>query len=185
MALKDIGKIVANQTAKEKALESQPQTNKLTEAGKSWLASLDEKAANIKPFTNKPADVTGHRGFKYDSTNPFHKDIVSTLLNNGQADKITVHEGGTVSFPAETVYEHAAKFQVAAETAGGEKRFKGEAAKVAPRKRTSTAAPSTRPAAANTRPPARLPKPGTVAKKAEANPLIEDRAEVMRNLFGK
>lgn len=185
MALKDVSKIVANQTAKERILEEQGGESKLTASGRQWLAGLDAKAAKIKPYTSKPADLTGHHGFTYDRNNPLHKDLISTLLNNGEADKITVHEGGTVSFPAETVFAHSSKFQAAADTAGGEKKFTGAAAKVAPRKRQSTAKPASRPSASNTRPPARLPKPGTTAKKkAETNPLIEDTAEAMRNLFG-
>jgi len=182
MGLKDIAKIVANQTALERHNESEQKP--LKPALQESLARLDDKASKVKPGTNKPVDVAGHHGFKYDSSNPFHKDMINTLLNNGQMDKITVHEGGVVSFPKETVYQNATRFQVAADTAGGEKKFKGEAAKVTPRKSENTAKPVSRPAA-RTVPPARPPRRTATKKTAETNPLIEDRAEVMRNLFGK
>lgn len=150
MGLKDIPKIVANQIAREKHEDLQ-----------GLRGSIKQNTTAPEPFTSKPADVTGHVGFKYDSKNPFHKDIIKTLLNNGNMNDIVVHDSGAVSIPTKIAYDerYSSKFQTAAETSGGEKRFKGEAAKVKPRKPASKSAPSARP----------------------VNPTIK---EEMRNIFG-
>lgn len=136
MGLKDVSKIVANQVAREQAQE---------EAAKATPFKTNDSLSNIKPGTNKPMDVSNHVGFNYDSDNPFHKDLLKTLLQNGVQD-IAVHEGGAMSIPRDVVYDDAYsnKFATAAKFAGGEIRF-GEATKLRPRKAESKSAPATRP----------------------------------------
>lgn len=169
MGLKDIPKIVANQIAREKHEEAT-----------SGLATPKESPnVDLKPGTSRPANVTGHLGFKYDSANPFHKDMIKTLLNNGHMDKIVVHDSGAVSIPKDLAYDerYSAKFQTAAETSGGEKRFQGEAAKVKPRKSETKSAPSVRPT------PPKISKP-TADKKAVAPANTANNIkEEMRNIF--
>lgn len=126
MALKDVSKIVANQVGLEKARE---EANATTQS-RQWTTN-----SNIDLSKHEPADVTGHKGFKYDSGNPFHKDLLNTLLKSGDAGKITIHEGGALSLPKEVAYKEgiSTKFSTAADTAGGEKTYTGEAAKLAKR----------------------------------------------------
>jgi len=168
MALKDIGKIVANQTAKER-FEAEEQNQR--------TPKVSIPAVDIKPGTSKPADVSGHVGFKYDSANPFHKDILKTLLNNNTAD-VVIHEGGFMSIPKKLAYEPgiSTKFETASKLAGGEVTF-GEATKLAPRKSEGKRAPATRPA-----PPKNTTRP--VSKKTVApNNTANNIKEEMRNIF--
>lgn len=190
MALKDVSKIIANRAARED-FEPGPESVSATTPGitperREAIKSTEALSKTVKPFTSKPVDTKGHVGFKFDRGNPFHRDILDTLINNGKDDGITMHEGGVVSFPADAVGGPTySKFRTAASTAeGGKLSFRGEAATVKPRPTENDAKPTSRPV-----PPApirRNPRSkSSTQRPSDKNPLIEDRAEVMRNLFGK
>jgi hypothetical protein len=147
MALKDIGKIVANQGAQ--AEDARAAANTPTSQGPQWEPNIDLSK-------HEPADVAGHRGFKYDSANPFHKDFLTTLLKSGDAGKMVIHEGGALSVPAKVAMKEgiSKKFEVATDFGGGEKRYEGLTPKpstaVTPAPRTSekdAKKPGRRPAA--------------------------------------
>jgi hypothetical protein len=156
MGLKDIGKITANATKRDNLRESvaalpEPQTA----GGRQFSEQASKLSRTIKPRTSTPDNVAGHRGFKIDMKNPFHKDLLNHLYDNGTVGDLTFHEGGAVSLPSGVAYsaENAKKFEVAADTAGGKKRYEGiptqpsTAVTPAPRKSEKTAGPSVRPAA--------------------------------------
>jgi len=197
MALKDVAKVVANQKAREDLANTPTgpesvgaNTPGITPERRQSIKDTEKLSRTIKPFTSKPANTAGHVGFKFDGSNPFHKDILNTLINNGKDDGITMHEGGVVSFPADAIGgDMYSKFRTATSTSeGGKISFKGEAASVKPRTSTKETKPVTRPSAPTRRNPpssSRIRRPSSAAQTTDKNPLIEDRAEVMRNLFGK
>ena len=147
MGLKDIGKIVANQGAQ--AEDAKAAANAPATRGQQWEPNIDLSK-------HEPANTAGHRGFKYDSGNPFHKDFLTTLLKSGDAGKMVIHEGGAVSVPKEVAMKEgiSKKFEVATDFGGGEKRYEGLAPKpstaVTPAARKSekdSKKPSVRPSA--------------------------------------
>ncbi len=189
MALKDVAKIVANQKAREDLANTEPgpesvsaTTPGITPERRQAIKDTEAMSKTIKPGTSKPVNTAGHVGFKFDGRNPFHKDILNQLVNNGRDDAITLHGGGVVSFPADAISgDMYSRFKTATSTAeGGKLSFKGEAATVKPRPSTKEAAPVSRPI-----PPAKITRRPAANRPTDKNPLIEDRAEVMRNLFGK
>jgi len=93
------------------------------------------------------------------------------------ADDIVIHPNGDASFPRRTFIQQDNKEVLQPIMQ------KMVAANLAKRPSNKTAPIGTRPTAPGMRPPAPLPPRG--AAKKESNPLIEDKAEVMRNLFGK
>lgn len=155
MALKDIGKIVANQGAQ--AEDARAAATDSTSPGiRQWRNELEEKSNSFDPSVRSgPADVAGHRGISYSSKNPTHQDLLRTLIENGHASKIVIHERGVMSVPSKVALSDgiSKKFEVAANTSGGEKRYEGltpkpsAAVTPAPRKSEKTAGPSVRPAA--------------------------------------
>lgn len=173
MALKDVGKIVANQAKREDAIaESQ---SAVTPAAAAEDRRIQALSADIKPGTSKPADVTGHKGFKYQSGNPFHEDILKTLRNSGNLGKTVIHEGGAVSFPKDVAYGLGKRFELATDFAqGGEMSFTkpSEAVVPAPRKSEKTSTkPGVRPAAPR---PTKPVGPATkVAKALASDPKSE------------
>jgi hypothetical protein len=177
MGLKDIGKIVANQTARESALESRPEP--VSPGIRQWRESLGEKSKSIVPGTSKLPDISGHRGISYSGSNPTHQDLLKTLIENGHASKIVVHDTGAMSVPRDVAFNDAIsrKFQVAADTSGGEKIYEGltpkpsTAVTPAARKSEKTAGPSVRPAAPR---PTKPVGPATkVAKTVASDPKSE------------
>lgn len=154
MGLKDVSKVVANEIAREN----------LKEAGqRPYVDDAKYKGIDTTPFTSKPADMTNHVGFKFDSSNPFHKNILNTLINNGDDNDLVVSERG-VSIPKNLAYsdKYRQAFADSTDTAtGGE--FRGEAAKLKPRRPASTSKPSTRPA------PPKILKPTASGKAVAPN----------------
>jgi len=147
MALKDIGKIVANQGAQ--AEDARAAANTPASRGPQWEPNIDLSK-------HEPANTAGHRGFKYDSGNPFHKDFLTTLLKSNDAGKLVIHEGGAVSVPKDVAMKEgiSSKFEVSTKFGGGEKRYEGVVPKPstavtpAPRKSEKDATkPGIRPAA--------------------------------------
>ena len=118
MGLKDIGKIVANQGAQ--AEDAKAAANTPAKRGQQWETNIDLSK-------HEPANTAGHRGFKYNSENPFHKDFLTTLLKSGDAGKLVVHEGGAVSIPKDVAMKEgiSSKFEVSTKFGGGEKRYEG------------------------------------------------------------
>jgi hypothetical protein len=118
MGLKDIGKIVANQGAQ--AEDARAAANTPAPRGPQWEPNIDLSK-------HEPANTAGHRGFKYDSGNPFHKDFLTTLLKSNDAGKLVIHEGGAVSVPKEVAMKDgiSSKFEVSTKFGGGEKRYEG------------------------------------------------------------
>jgi hypothetical protein len=153
MALKDVPKIVANQGARESALENMPEP--VSPGIRQWRQSLEEKSKSIVPGTSELPDISGHRGISYSGSNPTHKDLLKTLIENGHGSKIVVHDTGTMSVPRDVALRDGIsnKFEVAAKTSGGEKVYEGLTPKPstsvtpAARKSEKTAGPSVRPAA--------------------------------------
>ena len=156
MGLKDVSKVVANELAREDIREARQRP---------FVKDNPQKYKDIDttPFTSKPADTTNHVGFKFNSSNPFHKHILNTLVNNGDDKDLVISERG-VSIPKSLAYSEKYRQAFADSTvssAGGE--FRGEAAKVKPRKSTSTAQPTTRPA------PPKILKPTASGKAVAPN----------------
>jgi hypothetical protein len=185
MGLKDIGKIVANQTAREAALESAPLP--VSPGIRQWRESLGEKAKSIVPGTSKPADIAGHRGISYSGSNPTHQDLLKTLIENGHASKIVVHDTGAMSVPRDVAMkdEISRKFQTAADTSGGEKRYEGLTPKpstaVTPAARKSekdSKKPSVRPAAP------RPTKPVSPVKAVASNIGSDPKSEIASLFVG-
>lgn len=147
MGLKDIGKIVANANARDAAMAE-------ASAPRTKSPQFDNPKFDVSK--HEPTDVSGHRGFTFDSKNAIHKDLMDTLAKSGDLGKVVVgHPGGAVSMPKNIAYRDdiAKKFEVSADLAGGEKRYEGTAPKPssavtpAPRKSEKTAGKSVRPAA--------------------------------------
>jgi len=127
MGLKDIGKITANAAKRDSLRESVAALPEPKVGGRQFSKETTELSKTIKPFTSEPDNVSRHRGFKLDMKNPFHKDLLEHLYDNGGIGDLTFHEGGAVSLPANVAYksENAKKFEVAAEMGGGKKRYEG------------------------------------------------------------
>lgn len=124
-------------------------------------------------------DTSNHVSVKWDSSNKDHRHILDTLLNNGIADDLVVHEGGIVSFPKNITVEKGGREIL-------QKRLQNNAvmAETTPsRPSNKTSAPAKRPAApvdkkARTIPPARLPRPsGQAAPKKPSNIDLAYKAE--------
>lgn len=121
-------------------------------------------------------DISRHVGFKYDSGNPFHKNIINHLLNNNKMDKIVVHEGGIASIPrslAKKGSELANKLTTAIKTSESGKPILFESPGAGPtRPSTKTTKPAARPAA---------PKKATAGDREIAgilrNPMTEQSPE--------
>jgi hypothetical protein len=144
--------------------------------------SADNEAKRLQSMRDNPRDTSKDFRFRYDSNNQDHKAILGHLMNNGLADDIVIHPNGDASFPRRTFIQN--------EDAKGKRTEilqplmqKVMAANIAKRPSNKTAPVGTRPTAPGMRPPA--PLPPRSAPKKESNPLIEDKSEVMRNLFGK
>ena len=177
MGLKDIGKIVANQGAQ--AEDAKAAANAPSSRGQQWEPNIDLSK-------HEPANTSGHRGFKYDGSNPFHKDFLTTLLKSGDAGKLVIHEGGNVSVPRDVALKEGVsnKFEVSTRFSdGGEQRFDGPAptpstaVTPAPRKsEKDSKKPSVRPAAP------RPTKPVSPVK-AVANNLASDPKSEIAALF--
>jgi hypothetical protein len=120
MGLKDIGKIVANQGAQAEDARAEANTPATPSIlGKQWEPNIDLSK-------HEPANTSGHRGFKYDGSNPFHKDFLTTLLKSGDAGKVVIHEGGKISVPRDVALKDGIsnKFEVSSKFAeGGEDRY--------------------------------------------------------------
>lgn len=138
---------------------------------KSAKKAADNEAKRLQSLRDNPRDTSKDFKFKYNSNNPDHKALLGHLMNNGLADDIVVHEGGVASFPRRTFIQNDGKEVLQPLMQ------KMMAANLAKRPSNKTAAPGMRPAAP-------LP-PRNATPKKETNSLIEDKAEVMRNLFGK
>ena len=184
MGLKDIDKITANSAKRDSLRESvaalpQPQTV----GGRQFSDETKKLSRTIKPRTSTPDDVSGHRGFKIDMKNPFHKDLLNHLYDNGTVGDLTFHEGGAVSLASKVAYseENAKKFEVAAETGGGKKRYEGSkpsgAVIPAPRKSEKD---STKP---GVRPAAPRPTKPVSPVKAVANNIKSDPKSEIASLF--
>jgi hypothetical protein len=180
MGLKDIGKIVANANAREAAME---------EAHAPRTKGPQFNSQTFDVTKHEPTDVSGHRGFTFDSKNAIHKDLFDTLLKSGDSGKVVVgHPGGAISMPKDLAYREdiAKKFEVSAELAGGEKRYEGTTPKPstavtpAPRKSEKTSTkPGVRPAAPR---PVRTAKPMSPVV-AVANKLSNGDKEELRGIF--
>lgn len=126
MALKDIGKIVANQGAQ--AEDARAAANSSESPGiRQWQKDIEEKSESIVPGTSQLPDIAGHRGFSYSGKNPSHKDLLKTLIENGHGGKIVIHDTGALSVPRDVALSDgiSKKFEVATGTSGGEKRYEG------------------------------------------------------------
>jgi hypothetical protein len=186
MGLKDIGKITANAEKRENLRESvlslpQPQTV----GGRQFSDETKKLSRTIKPRTSTPDDVSGHKGLKLDMKNPFHKDLLNHLYDNGDIGDLTFHQGGAVSLPRAVAYneKNSKKFEVAAETGGGEKSYSGLTPKpstaVAPAPRKSEK-DSTKP---GVRPAAPRPTKPVSPIKAVANNIGSDPKSEIASLF--
>jgi hypothetical protein len=130
------------------------------------------EAARLEAMRARPVrDTSKDFKFKYDGNNADHKELLGHLMNNGLADDIVVDDKGVASFPRRTFIKQDGKEVLQPLMQ------KMMATNLAKRPSNKTAAPGMRPAAP-------LP-PRNAAPKKETNSLIEDRDEVMRNLFGK
>ena len=138
---------------------------------KSAKKAEQNSAAYLQSLRDNPRDTSKDFRFRYDSNNQDHKALLGHLMNNGLADDIVVHEDGSASFPRRTSIKEDNKEVLQPLMQ------KMMATSIAKRQSNKTAAPGMRPAAP-------LP-PRNAAPKKESNPLIEDKSEVMRNLFGK
>jgi hypothetical protein len=139
--------------------------------------SADNEAKRLQEMRDNPRDTSKDFRFRYDSNNQDHKALLGHLMNNGLADDIVIHPNGDASFPRRTFIQQDNKEVLQPIMQ------KMVAANLAKRPSNKTAPIGTRPTAPGMRPPAPLPPRG--AAKKESNPLIEDKNEVMRNLFGK
>ena len=143
---------------------------------KSAKKAADNEAKRLQSLRDNPRDTSKDFKFKYNSNNPDHKALLGHLMNNGLADDIVIHEDGAASFPRRTfikdVDAQGKKTEILQPIMG-----RMMAANLAKRPSNKTTTPGMRPAAP-------LP-PRNSAPKKETNSLIEDKAEVMRNLFGK
>jgi hypothetical protein len=154
---------------------------------KSAKKAAENESKRLEAMRERPIrDTSKDFRFKYDGNNADHKELLGHLMNNGLADDIIVDDRGVASFPRRTFIQN--------ENAQGKKteilqplmqkiQAGGIAANIAARKSEKTAPVGKRPTPPGMRPPAPLPPRG--AAKKESNPLIEDKSEVMRNLFGK
>jgi hypothetical protein len=117
--------------------------------------------------------------------NPFHKDLLDHLYDNGGIGDLTFHEGGAVSLPSSVAYsaENAKKFEVAASTGGGKKRYEGIPTKpstaVTPALRKSEK-DSTKP---GVRPVAPRPAKPVSPVKAVADNITSDPKSEIASLF--
>jgi hypothetical protein len=172
MGLKDIGKIVANQGAQ--AEDAKAAANSPASRGPQWEPNIDLSK-------HEPANTAGHRGFKYDSGNPFHKDFLTTLFKSSEGGKLVIHEGGNISVPRDVALKEGVsnKFEVSSKFAeGGEQRYEGitpkpsTAVTPAPRKsEKDSKKPGVRPAAPR---PTKPVGPATkVAKVVASDPKSE------------
>ena len=142
MGLKDVSKINANEKARQDARNDSidAAVSRRTPEARDEDIRIDQLSRTVKPFTHtpaKPEDFAGHKGFKYDSGNPFHKDILKTLRDTGNLGKLSIHEGGVASMPNDVAYGMGGKFQTAADFAqGGEISFTkpSDSVRPAPRK---------------------------------------------------
>lgn len=166
--------------AKEYELSLDPKKKQpKIDAKKAAKKSADNEAKRLQSMRDNPRDTRNDFRFRYDSNNEAHKELLGHLMSNGLADDIVVHPNGDASFPRRTFIR----------TGMDEKEIlqplmqRVMAQNIAARKSEKTAPVGTRPTAPGMRPPAPLPPRG--AAKKESNPLIEDKNEVMRNLFGK
>jgi hypothetical protein len=126
MGLKDVSKVAANAVKREDLREAAiSMPNPPTDASRQFSQQATDLSRRIKPRTSEPDDVSGHRGFKFDSKNPFHKDLLNHLYENGTVGDLTFHEDGTLSLPNKVAYseENAKKFEIATKTGGGKVSF--------------------------------------------------------------
>jgi len=166
MGLKDIGKIVENakrMDAFNEAANSTPTVDTVTNKKvKENQDSLRYQGVDTTPFTSKPASTKGHIGFKFDSRNALHKNMLDTLVNNGNDGDLVLSSRG-VSVPKRIAESEAykAKFKaIGATTEGGlidfdtpDPSFTPQATTVKKRKpATKKAAPSSRPAPTTSEP---------------------------------
>ena len=152
------------------------------DAKKSAAKAAKNEENRQQSLRDTPIDTTNHFRFRYDGNNADHKAILGHLMNNGLADDIVIHENGDTSFPRRTFIQNVDDKGKRTELLQPLMQ-KVMAQNIATRKSEKTAPVGTRPTAPGMRPPAPLPPRG--AAKKESNPLIEDKNEVMRNLFGK
>jgi hypothetical protein len=150
---------------------------------KSAKKAAENEAKRLQSMRDNPRDTSKDFKFKYDRNNQDHKALLGHLMNNGLADDIVVDDRGITSIPRGMSIEPSGPKSDILMPLMKRIQAGGVAANLAARKSEKTAPVGTRPTAPGMRPPAPLPPRG-VAKK-ESNPLIEDKAEVMRNLFGK
>ena len=164
--------------AKEYELSLDPNKKQpKVDVNKSAKKAEKNEAARLQEMRDNPRDTSKDFRFRYDSNNQDHKALLGHLMNNGLADDIVIHPNGDASFPRRTFIQQDNKEVLQPIMQ------KMVAANLAKRPSNKTAPIGTRPTAPGMRPPAPLPPRGAVKK--ESNPLIEDKAEVMRNLFGK
>ncbi len=150
---------------------------------KSAKKAAENESKRLEAMRNRPVrDTSKDFKFKYDGNNADHKALLGHLMNNGLADDIVVGDGGVASFPRRTFIKEDGKEIL--QPLMQKIQAGGVAANLAARKSEKTAPVGTRPTPPGMRPPAPLP-PRSSAPKKETNSLIEDKAEVMRNLFGK
>lgn len=151
------------------------------DAKKSAKKAEENAAARLQSMRDNPRSTKGDFKFTYNSKNPDHRQLLDHLTNNGLEGDIMIHPDGQASFPRRTFIKDAQgkeTLQPIIQRIVADKVSKSVAAsKLAPRRSENTAGPSVRPAP--------LPPRGTSKPKPEKNSLIEDRSEVMRNLFGK
>ena len=150
---------------------------------KSAKKAAENEAKRLQSLRDNPRDTSKDFKFKYNSNNQDHKALLGHLMNNGLADDIVVDDRGITSIPRGMSIEPDGKKSDILMPLMKKIQAGGVAANLAARKSEKTAPVGTRPTAPGMRPPAPLPPRGAVKK--ESNPLIEDTAEVMRNLFGK
>jgi hypothetical protein len=150
---------------------------------KSAKKAAENEAKRLQSLRDNPRDTSKDFKFKYNSNNQDHKALLGHLMNNGLADDIVVDDRGITSIPRGMSIEPDGKKSDILMPLMKKIQAGGVAANLAARKSEKTAPVGTRPTAPGMRPPAPLPPRGAVKK--ESNPLIEDKAEVMRNLFGK
>jgi hypothetical protein len=150
---------------------------------KSAKKAAENEAKRLQSLRDNPRDTSKDFKFKYNSNNQDHKALLGHLMNNGLADDIVVDDRGITSIPRGMSIEPDGKKSDILMPLMKRIQAGGVAANLAARKSEKTAPVGTRPTAPGMRPPAPLPPRGAVKK--ESNPLIEDKAEVMRNLFGK
>lgn len=149
---------------------------------KSAKKAAENESKRLEAMRERPVrDTSKDFRFKYDGNNADHKELLGHLMNNGLADDIVVDDKGVAAFPRRTFIKQDGKEVL--QPLMQKIQAGGIAANIAARKSEKTAPVGKRPTPPGMRPPAPLPPRG--AAKKESNPLIEDKSEVMRNLFGK